>query len=98
MGRWLLDRSETTLTTTGKTRGWADAQKGNHRSRRMGFHRSTGNGAGRAGAASTETPTAGPYGGYQEAVVRWLPAWNRHPAPRPGKVQVVSRHRSADDL
>src|SRR5258705_8143948 len=51
---------------TGLTRalGWADAKKGNHWPRRMGCHGSVGNGAGRARAASTATPTARPYGRY----------------------------------
>ena len=36
----------------------ANAEKGNHWGRRMGDHRSIGDGAGRAGAASAETPAA----------------------------------------
>jgi hypothetical protein len=51
---------------------WADAKKGNHWTRRMGCHGSVGNGAGRARAASTETPTARPYGRYQEDSERRL--------------------------
>src|SRR5258705_8694840 len=46
---------------------WADAKKGNHWPRRMGYHGSVGNGAGRARAASTATPAAHSHGRYQEA-------------------------------
>src|SRR5258705_4171253 len=51
---------------------WADAKKGNHWPRRMGCHGSVGNCAGLARAASTETPTARPYGRYQEDAERRL--------------------------
>src|ERR1700688_974042 len=64
----------------------------------MGGNGSVGNGPCRAGAASTETPAAGAYGRYQEAAGGRLPAWNAHPAYRPGKVQVVSGRRSSDHL
>src|SRR5260370_691466 len=50
----------------------ADAKKGNHWPRRMGYHRSIGNCADRARAASTATPTAHSYGRYQEAFGRRL--------------------------
>ena len=68
-----------------------DAKKGNHGPRRMGDHGSIGNGANRARAASTEAPTAHPNGRYQEAFGCGLPAWDRRPASRAGKVQVVPR-------
>lgn len=32
------------------------------------------------------------YGRCQKAFDRRLPTWNRQPAPRPSKVQVISRH------
>src|ERR1700684_4426778 len=67
-----------------------DAEKGNYRPRRMGGDGSIGNGACRAGAASSQTPAAGAYGRYQEAFGGRLPARDAHPAYRPGKVQVVS--------
>jgi len=74
------------------------AKKGNHRPRSMGHHGSLGNGICRAGAASTEAPTAHPNGRNQEAVGCRLPAWDRQPASRPGKVQVVPRSRSTHHL
>src|SRR5712664_2020179 len=91
-------QSKMMLTATGKTRGLADAKKGNHGPRRMGCDGSIGNGAGGAGAASGETPTAHSHGRYQEAAGRRLPARNRYPASGPGKVQVVSRPGPADHL
>src|SRR5258705_7914502 len=68
-----------------------DAKKGNHRPRRMGHDGSLGNCTSRARAASPEAPTAHSNGRYQETFGCRLPAWDRQPASRPGKVQAVSR-------
>ncbi len=68
-----------------------DAKKGNHRPRRMGHDGSLGNCTSRARAASPEAPTAYSNGRYQETFGCRLPAWDRQPASRPGKVQAVSR-------
>src|SRR5258708_3304487 len=48
----------------------ADAKKGNHWPRRMGYHRSIGICADRARAACTATPTTHSHGRYQEAFGR----------------------------
>ena len=53
-------------------RGGGDAKKGNHGPRRTGYHGSIGNGANRARAASTATPTTHSHGRYQEAFGRRL--------------------------
>src|SRR6266403_3578953 len=68
-----------------------DAKKGNHRPRRMGHDGSLGNCTSRARAAAPEAPTAYSNGRYQETFGCRLPAWDRQPASRPGKVQAVSR-------
>ena len=68
-----------------------DAKKGDHRPRRMGHDGSLGNCTSRARAASPEAPTAHSNGRYQETFGCRLPAWDRQPASRPGKVQAVSR-------
>src|SRR3977135_3123863 len=64
----------------------------------MGGYGGFGDGTGRAGAASIETPAATPYGRSQETFGCRLPAGSDAPASGAGKVQAVSRQGPADHL
>src|SRR5215471_704611 len=78
--------------------GSADAEEGNHRSRRMGPHRGPGDRTRRAGAARAKTPAAHTHGGYPQAARQRQGAGDSEPAPRPGQMPAIPQPRSAGDL